>query len=302
MLGTKYPYSTLRSSSTHRSVNSGITSNHSFGPRHWIGFHHDFKKKSRIKLATVSSDLRCWFTGSYFLTCLVDITITLTFLHSMTDHSAIQLAASQSADTHDTSTLLGSQKIDTQAPLALYSSLFLILYPIFFSIWHQFVDNRLLVLDLLSVHLVRNINGSTIISYHPTLNIPATTAPFLHERIRFAGASQLFLNIFFHLPYSTARPKRVLAKHVPEVARPYSRSFNIHMAYHVCMGWGSGKFIWTYLLAGESCGVKWNTFLTCRTGKPRDHNCGNANYPRTSCHQSSSSSLHLSPRSLYKTY
>jgi hypothetical protein len=51
-------------------------------------------------------------------------------------------------------------------------------------------------LDLLSVHLVRNINGSTIISYHPTLNIPATTAPFLHERIRFAGASKLIIN--FH--------------------------------------------------------------------------------------------------------
>ena len=48
-------------------------------------------------------------------------------------------------------------------------------------------DNRLLVLDLLSIHLIRNIHGSTIISFHPNLNLPTTTAQFLHERIRFAG-------------------------------------------------------------------------------------------------------------------
>jgi len=51
-------------------------------------------------------------------------------------------------------------------------------------------------LDLLSVHLVRNINGSTIISYHPTLNIPSTTAQFLHERIRFAGRSVYWQSMF----------------------------------------------------------------------------------------------------------
>ena len=53
-----------------------------------------------------------------------------------------------------------------------------------------------MVLDLLSVHLVRNINGSTIISYHPSSNIQATTAQILHERIRIAGASKLIIN--FH--------------------------------------------------------------------------------------------------------
>ena len=52
----------------------------------------------------------------------------------MSDHDAIQLAANQTADSSDAaSTLLGSQKIDTQAPLILYSSLFLII-PIFFLI------------------------------------------------------------------------------------------------------------------------------------------------------------------------
>jgi len=100
-------------------------------------------------------------------------------LHSMSNSDAIELVANRSMDSiHDASTLLGSQSIDTHAPLILYS------------------NKRLLVLDLLSVHLVRNINGSTIISYHPTLNIPATTAPFLHERIRFAGQSVYWQSMF----------------------------------------------------------------------------------------------------------
>ncbi|KAF8153225.1 hypothetical protein B0H34DRAFT_722697 [Crassisporium funariophilum] len=57
-------------------------------------------------------------------------------------------------------------------------------------------DDRLLVLDLLAIHLIRNINGSTIISFHPSFNIPTTTAPFLHERIRYAAQSTYWQNIF----------------------------------------------------------------------------------------------------------
>lgn len=76
----------------------------------------------------MSSVLRCWIIGSYIFDVLVDITITLTFLHSMSDHDAIQFVANRSTDSvHEASTLLGSQNIDTQAPLFLYSSLSLIL-------------------------------------------------------------------------------------------------------------------------------------------------------------------------------
>ncbi|KAK2460772.1 hypothetical protein APHAL10511_007242 [Amanita phalloides] len=46
-----------------------------------------------------------------------------------------------------------------------------------------------LVLDLLSVHLIRNVNGNTIISYHANMDLPTTKAGYLHERIRFAGQS-----------------------------------------------------------------------------------------------------------------
>jgi hypothetical protein len=48
-------------------------------------------------------------------------------------------------------------------------------------------DNRQLVLDLLSVHLIRHVDGSTMISFHPEIDHPTTTAKYLHERIRFAG-------------------------------------------------------------------------------------------------------------------
>jgi hypothetical protein len=48
---------------------------------------------------------------------------------------------------------------------------------------------RQLVLDLLSVHLIRHVDGSTIISFHPEIDHPTTTAAYLHERIRFAGGS-----------------------------------------------------------------------------------------------------------------
>ena len=128
---------------------------------------------------------------------LIDITITLTFLHSLSNRDAIQLEANQSTDFHEASTLSSSQKIDTRSPLVLYSSLFFFSsYLFFFSFWLLIVDKHLLVLDLLSVHFVRDINGSTIISYHPTLNITTTTARFLYERIRFAGTSKLIIN--FH--------------------------------------------------------------------------------------------------------
>ena len=136
---------------------------------------------------------------------LVDITITLTFLHSMSLHDSIQLSAGRSLPT-----LLGSQEIDTGSPLKLHSSLFLILSVYFFLILTLIVDNRCLVLDLLSVHLIRNINGSTIISYHPTLNNPTTTAKFLHERIRFAGSTvKLF---FFPIRLSNSQAKAFTGK------------------------------------------------------------------------------------------
>jgi hypothetical protein len=47
--------------------------------------------------------------------------------------------------------------------------------------------NRQLVLDLLSVHLIRHVDGNTIISCHPEIDRQTTSAKYLHERILFAG-------------------------------------------------------------------------------------------------------------------
>lgn len=51
--------------------------------------------------------------------------------------------------------------------------------------------NRQLVLDLISVHLIRHIDGSTILSFHPDIDHPVTDAKYMHKRIRFAGESKI---------------------------------------------------------------------------------------------------------------
>ncbi|TFK29543.1 hypothetical protein FA15DRAFT_664090 [Coprinopsis marcescibilis] len=118
------------------------------------------------------------------------ITITLPFIKSMPEDEFVlkQLSlhpSNASFTSKKASTLLGSQKIDTQAPLVLYS------------------NSRILALDLISVHLIRNLGGSTIISYHPTLNLPTTAANYLHERIRFAGQSVYWQSMFQRTPDPT---------------------------------------------------------------------------------------------------
>jgi hypothetical protein len=84
---------------------------------------------------------------------------------------------------------LVEQMIDTQAPLRLGSceySISIIYMYIYEFLTHK--ARKMLILDLLSVHLIRKAHGSTIISYHHELDDHrTTTAQYLHERIRFAG-------------------------------------------------------------------------------------------------------------------
>ncbi|KAF7329843.1 hypothetical protein MKEN_00247700 [Mycena kentingensis (nom. inval.)] len=109
------------------------------------------------------------------------LTITLTFLRPMDHPDAKSLhtfpsGASSASSTMTTPYSYHEQVIDTQAPLFLHS-----------------VDTYL-ILDLLAVHLIRNTDGNTIISYH---NSEADTkASYLHDRIRFAGQSVYWQNIF----------------------------------------------------------------------------------------------------------
>ncbi|KAF7327767.1 hypothetical protein MKEN_00356400 [Mycena kentingensis (nom. inval.)] len=84
--------------------------------------------------------------------------------------------ASSASSTMTTPYSYHEQVIDTQAPLFLHSG------------------DTYLILDLLAVHLIRNTDGNTIISYH---NSEADTkASYLHDRIRFAGQSVYWQNIF----------------------------------------------------------------------------------------------------------
>ncbi|KAG6828451.1 hypothetical protein H0H92_007936 [Tricholoma furcatifolium] len=121
------------------------------------------------------------------------ITITLTFLKSLSEEmdaegnsSSTATVNSTAARANDRLTLSdSSQMIDTQSPLKL-----------------QF-GRRTLVLDLLSVHLIRNVEGSTIISFHPRTDHPVTTAHWLRDRIRYAGQSVYWQTIFQNSPDPT---------------------------------------------------------------------------------------------------
>ncbi|KAJ6612791.1 hypothetical protein B0H10DRAFT_1806903 [Mycena sp. CBHHK59/15] len=117
------------------------------------------------------------------------ITITLTFLRTKgnpdTSGSSIRSGTADYASTIMTSHYdLAAQVIDTQAPLFLYS------------------NDHYLILDLLAIHLIRSTDGNTIISYHNHEN-DTTSATYLHERIRFAGQSVYWQNIFQKSPDPT---------------------------------------------------------------------------------------------------
>ncbi|KAI3608815.1 hypothetical protein WG66_003813 [Moniliophthora roreri] len=111
------------------------------------------------------------------------ITITLTFLRTMDTY--LPSAASSTSSTVTEHAYWNDDVINTQAPLYLSSG-----------------DGCYLILDLLAVHLIRNVEGNTIISYHHT-DPDATSAQYLQERIRFAGQSVYWQSIFQKSPDPT---------------------------------------------------------------------------------------------------
>jgi len=107
--------------------------------------------------------------------------------------------------------------IDTQAPLRLDSSVSSYFRPHKPHSIHL-LAHRQLVLDLLSVHLIRNVDSSVIISFHPTLDHPTTKADYLHDRIRFAGMQAVCSILLLVLSCMLARSKRVLAENISSFA------------------------------------------------------------------------------------
>ncbi|KAK0230350.1 cora-like Mg2+ transporter protein-domain-containing protein [Armillaria fumosa] len=63
-------------------------------------------------------------------------------------------------------------------------------------------NNCSLVIDLLAVHLIRNVEGNILISYHDS-DCEATSAFYLHERMHSAGQSVYWQNIFQRSPDPT---------------------------------------------------------------------------------------------------
>ncbi|KAF9485235.1 hypothetical protein BDN70DRAFT_871644 [Pholiota conissans] len=100
------------------------------------------------------------------------ITITLTFLRAMPNPMTAPNTPSTGAQFFTQMlSRVGTATIDPQAPVVLRS------------------NDRILLLDLLAFHMVRDKNGSTIISYHPTQEWKSTSAIYLRTRVGHAGTS-----------------------------------------------------------------------------------------------------------------
>ncbi|KAK7441992.1 hypothetical protein VKT23_016270 [Stygiomarasmius scandens] len=111
------------------------------------------------------------------------VTITLTFLRTM-----IPRDDPDNASRISTTESLGSEEDESDRVIDIHAPLFLHSGP-------DKGDSCYLAIDLLSVHLIRNTEGNTLISYHPA-DKEATSASYLHERIRFAGQSVYWQSIF----------------------------------------------------------------------------------------------------------
>jgi hypothetical protein len=57
-------------------------------------------------------------------------------------------------------------------------------------------NSSVLCRDLLAVHMVRSVTGSTIISYHPSPTSGGTSAANLYSRVHLAGQSVYWTNLF----------------------------------------------------------------------------------------------------------
>lgn len=108
------------------------------------------------------------------------ITVTLPFIRTMRNKpESISSAASHHSLSKDVSPspLSKLQMIDTQVPLILPSTGYLLQ-------------------DLLAIHMVRERNTSTIISYHPISNFKTTSAQHLRSLVQRTGDSVYWSKIF----------------------------------------------------------------------------------------------------------
>jgi len=105
----------------------------------------------------------------------------------------------------------------------------------------------LLVLDLLSVHLVRDISGNTMIYYHLSLPLPTTTAKDLHRRVLLPGKSFFYQLLHSEMTFTPERSKCPLAQGVPADVRSDICATDFSLACFVCLGRIFGKLVCSYI-------------------------------------------------------
>lgn len=103
------------------------------------------------------------------------ITITLPFLRP--EHKLGSPYTRPSSTDPEPWSLVTSTPIDTQASFSLH-------------------DGRMLFIDLLAIHMVRDVKENTIISYHPESTWNRTSAKHLHSLIQLVGESVYWKKIF----------------------------------------------------------------------------------------------------------
>jgi hypothetical protein len=100
----------------------------------------------------------------------------------------------------------------------------------------SFVDNKELLIDLLAIHIVRDVKTNTIIYYHPGSEFPS--AKRLHWLMRLVGESIYWKNIFskskdptlllltilWYALYTWDESFEPLYKHVSNLVRPRAGS------------------------------------------------------------------------------
>ncbi|KAJ8584948.1 hypothetical protein M405DRAFT_825860, partial [Rhizopogon salebrosus TDB-379] len=105
------------------------------------------------------------------------ITITLPFVRTLYKAPTSTLPLAPTSERSSLSSPAADTQINTQAPLLLR-------------------DGNMLFIDLLAIHMVRNVNANTIISYHPDSTWCQTSAKRLHSLMLLAGGSVYWQNIF----------------------------------------------------------------------------------------------------------
>ncbi|KAF4612869.1 hypothetical protein D9613_011170 [Agrocybe pediades] len=92
------------------------------------------------------------------------------------------------------------------------------------------IEGRVLLPDLLSLHLIRGTaHGSTIISYHADKSFDTTSAEYLHKRVRFAGKSVYWQNIF----RKSTDPTLLLLTFIWHTVYAWDEALE-HLYAHVC--------------------------------------------------------------------